>query len=630
MNISKDNYFLKTNAFIEGNSYLRKVQREAYKRLKEEFELDCRTHKIIVLPTGAGKTGLIGIAPYEISEGRVLVITPSLIIREGISDAFDTRTILNFWSDKKIILDDENLPNVYRYAGYKTPGDKKRVLQYLEDANIVIANIHKISSENSSKTLIDILPPNFFDMIIIDEAHHSEAISWKNTLEYFECTKILKLTATPFRADEKELDGKIIYTYPLADAIKDGIIKNLVAEDYTTEKLEFKINGTTVSKEDALKEMDKSWVTRSVAYSEQCNRTIIERSIERLNEKRKQGNALHQIIAVACSIEHAQQIKELYEEYNLKAEYVSSDRMEESEQIIVDLKKGNIDVVVNVDMLGEGFDHPPLSIAAIFRPFRTLSPYAQFIGRILRKIQGDNIIDEIDNVAHVVYHKELDLDELWKYYSNQKKQSISKRLIEVEFSQDGTERSREIGEVTTGGEVITTVRTFLQDNINSTYSQAIKNEIEKFEQALSEDKSKLRLAGMSEEAVQDFEKARRKTIEDKVNLRREEMRAELIREELQARHLNDIINRVSCLFEETKMSPDGTELPQNTTSPILKGARDNKAYVRIYINDNLKRKLKRGIDEWETYDFKQAELLIPEIIQRLKVKLKKLGDGDNE
>ncbi|MCW1940631.1 DEAD/DEAH box helicase family protein [Bacillus anthracis] len=57
-------------------------------KLKKEFENKPEVHKIIVLPTGTGKTGVIGLSPYDISEGRVLVITPNLIIREGISDDF--------------------------------------------------------------------------------------------------------------------------------------------------------------------------------------------------------------------------------------------------------------------------------------------------------------------------------------------------------------------------------------------------------------------------------------------------------------------------------------------------------------------------------------------------------------
>ncbi len=105
---------------------------------------------------------------------------------------------------------------------------------------------------------------------------------------------------------------------------------------------------------------------------------------------------------------------ELYEEVGLSAAYVTSDRPEESEKAIIEFKKGQIDVLVNVNMLGEGFDHPNISIAAIFRPFRTLPPYAQFIGRALRRIQEENTIGVISIMWHMLYiHKELDLDELW-------------------------------------------------------------------------------------------------------------------------------------------------------------------------------------------------------------------------
>lgn len=98
----QQNYFQDTKVFIEGNKYLRFPQRKAYIRLKEEFKKNPTTHKIVVLATGAGKTGVMALAPFNISNGRVLIITPSLVIREGISDEFDTRTDFNFWSEKDL------------------------------------------------------------------------------------------------------------------------------------------------------------------------------------------------------------------------------------------------------------------------------------------------------------------------------------------------------------------------------------------------------------------------------------------------------------------------------------------------------------------------------------------------
>lgn len=112
----------------------------------------------------------------------------------------------------------------------------------------------------------------------------------------------------------------------------------------------------------------------------------------------------HKIIAVACSIEHVREIKQLYEAVGCPASIVHSD-MEPSEQDRerIDFHNDRTQVIVNVGMLGEGYDHPYISVAAIFRPFKNLSAYAQFAGRALRSIP-DAKEPAIDNVAHLVYH----------------------------------------------------------------------------------------------------------------------------------------------------------------------------------------------------------------------------------
>ncbi|MBB6450826.1 superfamily II DNA or RNA helicase [Geomicrobium halophilum] len=614
-------YFKETKTFISNNISLRKPQRLAHKKLKDSFEGENYTHKIIVLPTGAGKTGVIGLAPYEISEGKVLIITPSLVIREGISDDFDTRTQYNFWTERNVILNDENLPSVYRFAGYNTPGDKKRVTRYLDNADIVIANIHKVYSSNSKKTLRDILDEDYFDMIIIDEAHHSAANSWLKTLEHFSAKKIVKLTATPFRSDEKELDGEIIYEYSMADAINNDYIKNVVSEDYTNEELKFIVDEETVDKETALDVMDKSWVTRSVAYSRECSKTIVDMSEQTLKDKRANGNAHHQIIAVACGIQHAKQIKELYEETGLSAEYVTSESPEEAEKSIIEFKKGQLDVLVNVNMLGEGFDHPNISIAAIFRPFRTLPPYAQFIGRALRRINEPNTIDDIDNVAHVVYHKELDLDELWDYYTGQKEKAERKKGILREYDESIYEKDSSVGQVKADGGVVKTTKEFLSDGVGNQYRKALEDVIRERDAELKSTSEKMKAAGISEEEIEDFIHQQRRKLEQDIDAKANKLRDELIREELHEIHKEDIANQVELLFERADVDPKGDDLPSKSANPIYSSAKTNDAYVMMYINYNLKQKLKRGIDEWETYDFDEARKLLPDLIDRLYKKL---------
>ncbi|CQD25106.1 hypothetical protein BN970_06904 [Mycolicibacterium conceptionense] len=66
-------------------------------------------------------------------------------------------------------------------------------------------------------------------------------------------------------------------------------------------------------------------------------------------------------------------------------------------------------------MLGEGFDHPRLSVAAIFRPFRSLAPYIQFVGRVMRVVQ-EAAPEHPDNQGHIVSHVGLNNDARWSEF----------------------------------------------------------------------------------------------------------------------------------------------------------------------------------------------------------------------
>ena len=90
---------------------------------------------------------------------------------------------------------------------------------------------------------------------------------------------------------------------------------------------------------------------------------------------------------MACSIDHAEEIKQLYIENGYRAEVIHSKQMpEKQDETKQNIENHRLDVIIHVAMLGEGYDHPYLSIAAIFRPFRSELPYEQFIGRVLRVI----------------------------------------------------------------------------------------------------------------------------------------------------------------------------------------------------------------------------------------------------
>jgi len=87
---------------------------------------------------------------------------------------------------------------------------------------------------------------------------------------------------------------------------------------------------------------------------------------------------------------------------------------EEERQVVLNaLRDNRLDCVVQVQMLGEGFDHPRLSVAAIFRPFRSLSAYIQFIGRIMR-VNYETEPQHPDNEGFIISHVGLNNDARWK------------------------------------------------------------------------------------------------------------------------------------------------------------------------------------------------------------------------
>lgn len=94
------------------------------------------------------------------------------------------------------------------------------------------------------------------------------------------------------------------------------------------------------------------------------------------------------------------------------------------------IENHKVEVVIHVAKLGEGYDHKYLSVAAIFRPFRSRLPYEQFIGRVLRAIDADEVVSEEDNIAAVVHHQELGLDDLWEFYRKEKEKSDVIKFIE--------------------------------------------------------------------------------------------------------------------------------------------------------------------------------------------------------
>ena len=406
-NVNENHLFQTITADIEANQLLREPQRDAHKSVRQHFAKE-HEHIILQIPVGCGKTGVMATLPFGIARGRVLIITPNRTIREGVADALDIANSDNFWRRAGVLHDFSSGP----YRAVLSSVDAN--LHDCNESHFVVTNIQQLAS--SADRWLPQFPPNYFDMILVDEGHHNVAPSWMKVFQRFPNAKVVSLTATPFRGDGVRPTGKVIYRYPFTRAMVNGYIKQIHSRNFAPSELYFTYKDDTRrhSLEEVMELREETWFRRGVALSPECNRHIIDTSLKYLTEMRDRTGYRHQLIAVACSVDHARQVRSLYEERGLKAQEIHSDMdREKQENIISSLKRGQLDGVVQVQMLGEGFDHPPLSVAAIFRPFRSLSPYIQFIGRVMRVIHNKNP-EHPDNHAYIVSHIGLSNDEHWE------------------------------------------------------------------------------------------------------------------------------------------------------------------------------------------------------------------------
>jgi len=463
-------YFMKTAVNIEGNKKLRSPQIEAYLRIKEYFSENPQGEALVVLPTGTGKSGLISIAPFSVANGRVLIITPGLVTKKSIQKTQEALKD-NFWIDKDVIFNPEDIPTLCEYRNEISD-------DHLNKSDIIYSNIHKLIGSRE-KGLTNRVPPDFFDLIIVDEAHHAPAESWQQVFSFFNTAKKLHVTGTPFRGDNKEVPGENIHETPLSEAMRERYVSWLRKETVNAHELFFIMPerpGEKLTKDAVLQLKDKEWLEKSVALSEECSRDVIEHSINKLNELNNISRKVpHKILAVGCSIAHATDLFRLYKENGIESVIVHS----EMEQDKLDAAFRCIDnhqcrAVISVNMLMEGYDHSYLSILAIFRPYRSLNSFAQVVGRVLRTIpEEETTAFEIDNNALVIYHHETGLDSMWATF--QKEIDRAKHTATREYTQtelDYENRTTELAGVSSDRAFIHDSDSYLEDlDFNELFAQ---------------------------------------------------------------------------------------------------------------------------------------------------------------
>lgn len=414
---------------INANLKLRTPQRETYAAL-ETFAGSAGDEREvgIVLPVGCGKSGCITLAPFAFRSQRTLVVAPGLKIAEQLYKDFDP-TKPDMFYIKCGVLQGTPYPEPVEIRGTSTNrGD-------LDEAHVVITNIQQLQGQENR--WLEKLPTDYFDLILFDEGHHSVAETYESLKAKFTVARIINFSATPLRADGQRMAGRVLYSYPIFRAIQEGYVKRLKALVLNPRTLKYvrRENGQEI--EVSLEEVrrlgeQEADFRRSIVTSNETLTTIVDASIRELDRIRAEtGDQRHKIISSALNYQHCRQIVEAYRARGRHVDYVHSKEDSAANDLVMKkLEAHELDVIVQVRKLGEGFDHPYLSVAAVFSIFANLSPFVQFVGRIMRVIKQYSPNDPL-NQGTVVFHAGANIASRWEdfqEYSEADKQFFDQLL----------------------------------------------------------------------------------------------------------------------------------------------------------------------------------------------------------
>jgi superfamily II DNA or RNA helicase len=348
---------------------------------------------LIVLPTGGGKTGVAVLSAYATNSSRVLVITPSEKVSDQIGKAFAESKKTSFLYQRNVVNDNLQTANVL--PSFKVI--KKRDCETDETLDLafrnplVVVNIQKVGRVGGRVALDDI--PKNFDLVIVDEAHHYPARTWKAFVNHFQNSRRIFLTGTPkYRGGDILENQKSYLAYELEriNAIKNGVIRDL--EFAEEEDLPDDLNPAT---------------------EEAACRAIVKKVKEKLTEHdRCNAGVFHQAMILAQTIQDLNSAAVFVREYNVGIVKVNEMAKaycgNDSSTILNDFQGHNgiskkFRTLVVVGRLLEGFDHSPISVVGIFRNVSSRILFEQFVGRAVRRTGQNDLI-----IACIVSHRRFD------------------------------------------------------------------------------------------------------------------------------------------------------------------------------------------------------------------------------
>ena len=401
---------------------LRLCQREAFMALGNYYANGGK-RAACVMSVGAGKTALGVAAALAFTQQRALVITPSNVIRGTFARALnqnDTRNVLYHLPDGPLIPSCPP-PEVAALDGQQGAVSELKREQLLR-ADIIVTNFHALGTGTSDGDLLSKLSPADIDMVVVDEAHIAASDSYQRTFAYFSGARTLLMSACFERLDGKPIEADVVYRYRLTESVADGHAKHLRVSRFEPDPeasvYELRHTDGTVEEirgREAVLEVlnDERKLARLTVKSVEPIRRVLAVVKQALIQ---QTESLHpvkpRVLFSALGQRHAEQIADLARQAGIPTDHLHHSM---SDARVRNVKKrfeddgANLQGVVQLKMLGQGYDLPAISVVAPFRPYGSFSEFYQFVGRGVRTIRHPALKGQAQFVD-VVLHAELGLD----------------------------------------------------------------------------------------------------------------------------------------------------------------------------------------------------------------------------
>ncbi len=341
---------------------LRPYQREARDAVFSEWDKG-NSRTLLVLPTGTGKTIVFSDVTQEcVRRGeRVLILAHRGELLDQAADKLKKSTGLISAVEK---AEQSCLGSWYRVVvgSVQTLMREKRLAGFSED---------------------------YFDDIIIDEAHHAISDSYTRVLGHFPSAKVLGVTATPDRGDMKNLGqvfDSLAYEYTLPKAIKEGYLSPIKA---VTIPLKLDLSGVAMQSGD-FKASDIDTALDPYLY---------QIADEMLNYCKKRKT-----VVFLPLIKTSQKFRDILNSKGFRAAEVNGESDNRAE-ILKDFDEGKYNVLCNSMLLTEGWDCPSVDCIVVLRPTKVRSLYCQMVGRGTRLCEGKDHLLLLDFLWHTERHE---------------------------------------------------------------------------------------------------------------------------------------------------------------------------------------------------------------------------------